>query len=225
MAKILYRNLPNIVSILGVLPIGLLLLPYGYQFLIPLIVYNNMMDDLDGILAARLNLKSSFGAMLDNMCDAVTHSMFVLVVGFHFGGLCAVASVGAMITIILRITSRLDAPSTNPRGTPTNELIRHILFLLILAVVFDFNVATPLIAAFVLHGISMLVPFAMPHLIRGRTRSAAAIGLVNLALVVAWLLPVTTPLIAAAFVLTYLFSFAKGGASWLWSSKANPKGH
>ncbi|MBW2400325.1 MAG: hypothetical protein JRG80_13765, partial [Deltaproteobacteria bacterium] len=45
---LLYKNIPNIVSILGVLPLGLLLLDDGFQFLLPLLLYNNVMDDLDG---------------------------------------------------------------------------------------------------------------------------------------------------------------------------------
>ena len=48
----LYRNLANIASILGVLPLILLFLEDGYRYLIPLIIFNNVMDDLDGILAA-----------------------------------------------------------------------------------------------------------------------------------------------------------------------------
>ncbi|MGY8768112.1 MAG: hypothetical protein ACKVH8_06755 [Pirellulales bacterium] len=41
-----YKNLANVVSILGVLPIALLFLEDGYQYLVPLIIYNNIMDDL-----------------------------------------------------------------------------------------------------------------------------------------------------------------------------------
>ncbi len=215
MGKTFYRNLPNIASILGVLPIGLLLLPNGYQFLIPLIIYNNLMDDLDGVLAARLNLKSGFGAVLDNVCDAVTHTLFVLAVGVHFGGLCAVASVGATIGIILRVVSRLEAPPVVPRGSPTNEVIRHLLFVLILGEIFDFNMAAAFAAVFAIHGVAMLVPFQMTQMIRSRARSAAAVGAVNLALILAWVVPVTAAPIAAAFMLTFLYSFTMGGYRWL----------
>jgi len=61
----IYKNLPNIVSLLGVLPLSILFFKDGFQYLIPLIIYNNIMDDLDGILAIKLNLKSDFGAALD----------------------------------------------------------------------------------------------------------------------------------------------------------------
>ena len=67
----------NVVSILGVLPICILFGEHGYDYLLPLIVYNNIMDDLDGVLAAKLNIKSNFGARLDNVCDAIAHSVFV----------------------------------------------------------------------------------------------------------------------------------------------------
>ncbi len=52
----LYKNIPNIVSILGVIPLAILFLEDGFQYLLPLILYNNVMDDLDGILAAKLEL-------------------------------------------------------------------------------------------------------------------------------------------------------------------------
>ena len=79
-----YSNLANCVSILGVLPLCLLFLKDGSQYLIPLIVYNNIMDDLDGILAAKLNIKSEFGAILDNVCDAFSHTLFVLLVAMQY---------------------------------------------------------------------------------------------------------------------------------------------
>jgi len=224
MGNQLYRNLPNIASILGVIPLGLLLLPQGYKFLIPLIIYNNFMDDLDGVLAVRLNLKSQFGAILDNVCDVVSHTLVVLFLGMHFGGPCALASVAAAAGIILRISSRLNAPPVTPRGSATNELIRHILFILVLAQQFEFNVAIGLTLLFVLHGISMLAPFEMPHLIRSKVSSVAAIAAINLVLLIAWLVPVTAVPIAACFGLTYLYSFVTRGFGWLDSPKqASPQ--
>lgn len=210
----LYRNLPNIVSLLGVLPIGLLLLPNGYQFVIPLIIFNNIMDDLDGVLAGRLGLRSSFGAALDNVCDIVAHALFVLVLGMHHGGLCAVAAAFAMGALILRVVSRLESPPTTPRGSPTNELVRHMLFALLLAPVFDFSLPPVLVAVFAIHSVAMLVPFEMPHMIRSRARTAAAIGGVNLALVLAWSIPEAAAPIAAVFVLTFLYSLARGAIRW-----------
>ena len=59
----------------------------GYRYLIPLIIFNNVMDDLDGILADKLHIRSRFGADLDNVCDAVAHGVLVLAVGAHFSGL------------------------------------------------------------------------------------------------------------------------------------------
>ncbi|MBT5926295.1 MAG: hypothetical protein HOH33_06720 [Verrucomicrobia bacterium] len=206
MSHRIYRNLPNIASILGVFPLGFLLLPQGYVFLIPLILFNNFMDDLDGVLAARLNLKSDFGAILDNVCDAASHTLFVLLVSMHYGGYCALGGAVAVICILLRISLRLKSPPQPPRGSSTNELIRHMLFLLLLADQFEFNTAIPLTVLFALHGISMLVPFEIPHLIRNMTRTTGSIALVNLALITAWLVPVTVIPIAICFVGTYLYS-------------------
>ena len=79
--------------------------------MIPLIFYNNVMDDLDGVLAARLNIQSNFGALLDNVCDAIAHTAFVMVVGVHvalqseysyLGEVCFATSLLAAVSIIVR---------------------------------------------------------------------------------------------------------------------------
>lgn len=228
LGKTAYKNLANVVSILGVVPVAMLFVEDGYQYLVPLIVYNNIMDDLDGILAAKLNIKSQFGAILDNVCDAFAHTVFVMVVGMQvwtdqggvYGGVCAALSLVAATSLVLRVVSRLDPAAVTGTGSPTNELARHMLFILLLSQIFGFTPAPLLIAAFVLHTVSMLVPYRMPWLIRSLTKSATAIALVNISLVVAWLVPHATPLIAAAFLLSYLLSFAWGGISWIKSMKA-----
>jgi phosphatidylserine synthase len=222
MGNRIYRNLPNFTSILGVIPLGFLLLPEGFELLVPMIIYNNFMDDLDGVLATRLKLKSEFGAILDNVCDAVSHTLFILLVCLHFGGLPTLAGVVAAIGVLVRISSRLKSPPPPPRGSATNELIRHLLFLLLLAKQFEFNEAIPLAIIFVLHGITMLVPFKMPHLVRSRAQSPAAIGAVNVALLIAWLVPITLIPIATCFVSTYLYSLVTQGFEWCRSQPATP---
>ena len=214
-----YKNLANVVSILGVVPVAILFVEDGYQYLIPLIVYNNVMDDLDGILAAKLNIKSPFGAILDNVCDAIAHTVFVMVVGMHvgvecggvWGVVCAAFSLLAATSLVLRVVSRLDPAAVTGTGSPTNELVRHMFLILLLSQVFGFAPSPLLIAAFLFYAVSMLAPFPMPWLVRSLTKSATAIGLLNVSLVVAWLVPYATPLIAAAFFVSYLLSFAFGG--------------
>ena len=222
--NILLRNLANIVSVLGVLPICILFGEHGYKYLLPLIIYNNVMDDLDGVLAAKLNIRSDFGSLLDNVCDAIVHVVFVMVVGMHIaqeaghpylGWICLASSLLATVAMILRVINRINPTSACGTGSPTNELIRHILFVVLVAQIFAFNPAPYWIAACLLHAVSMLAPFKMPYLIRSLTKSAVAIGMVNVALLVAWLLPSVAPVVAASFVLTYLASFATGGVHWL----------
>jgi len=211
----LYRNLANVTSILGVLPLVLLFFDDGYRYVIPLIIFNNVMDDLDGILAAKLDIRSQFGADLDNVCDAVAHVALALAVGAHFGGMVLIASAIAAGSLILRVTSRLNPEAVSKGGSPTNELMRHLLFLLLLEQHLGFESGSFLIPLFLLHTVSMLVPYKMPTLIRGWAKSAAAVGAVNAALIAAWLIPSVTLLIAAAFVLTYLYSFIVEGVRWL----------
>lgn len=221
--NIVLRNLANIVSILGVLPICILFGEDGYQYLIPLIFYNNVMDDLDGILASRLNIQSYFGSLLDNVCDVIAHTVFVMVVGMHFaqeaghpflGGVCLAGSLLAAVAMIVRVVSRINPSFAAGTGSPTNELVRHIFFVILLEQIFEFDPMPYLILTFLLHAVSMLAPFRMPYLIRSLTKSATAIGMVNVALLAAWLIPYTTSFIAAAFGVTYLVSFATGAFRW-----------
>lgn len=202
----IYKNLANTVSILGVLPLCILFQEGGFRYLVPLIVYNNVMDDLDGILAGKLNIGSDFGARLDNVCDAIAHSVFAMAIGMHFGGLCIVASMIGATAIVLRGVIRLDPGHVKSVGSPTNELIRHLFFVLVIAQIFMFNATPFLTVTFLLHAVSMLVPYKLPYLIRSMTKSPLAIGLVNVALLVAWLVPIAAPLIAASFLISYVCS-------------------
>ncbi len=206
-----YRNLPNIVSMLGVLPLSLLLLEDGFSYLPALIVYNNFMDDLDGILARELQLSSDFGARLDNVADAVSHILVSLVVGAHYGGIVLVFSAVVAVAILIRVVQRLDPSSVYGTGTPTNELMRHLLLLVVLQNAFDLDITPYLVAVFAVNALTMLVPFS---LLRARTKSVVAILGVNVVLAAAWLTPEAAPFIAAAFFGTYLYSFGVGSVSW-----------
>jgi phosphatidylglycerophosphate synthase len=210
----LYKNIPNIVSILGVLPLAILFFKDGFQYLIPLIIYNNIMDDLDGILAIKLHLKSHFGAALDNVCDAVAHIIFVIAIGVHYEMTFSIVSLIAVTVILLRVTSRITASEKIRIGSPTNELMRHLLLVLLTAQYFEFAPDSLLITVALLNSISMLSPFPMPYLIRSLTKSATAIGFVNASLLVAWLIPITSFIIALCFFTTHLYSLISGSARW-----------
>ena len=211
----IYRNLPNIISILGVLPLVLLLLDDGFAYLCALIVFNNFMDDLDGILARTLRLRSAFGADLDNVCDAVAHTLIAMVVGVHYGGVVGVASLIATVAILVRVVQRLGPSLVSGTGTPTNELMRHLLLLSILGGLYGWDITACLVVALLLNSVSMHVPFAMPHLVRAWAGSTTAVMSVNAALVLAWGVPATAPFVAAAFFGTYLYSFAVGALGWI----------
>ncbi len=185
------------------------------MYLCPLIVFNNIMDDLDGILAKKLGLRSEFGAGLDNVCDAVAHILIAMVVGTHYGGVVLAASLLSAVAILVRVVQRLAPSPAAGTGTPTNELMRHLLLLVVLQGSFGFDITPYLVAVFLLNSASMLVPFAMPHLVRSKAKTATAILGVNVALAIVWYVPVTTPFMAAAFLGTYLYSFVVGGVGWL----------
>ncbi|MDA7914689.1 CDP-alcohol phosphatidyltransferase family protein [bacterium] len=204
---LIYRNLANVASILGVLPLYLLFGDSGAAYLIPLIIYCNVMDDLDGVLATKLGIGSEFGARLDNVCDSVSHSMILMFVGMEIGGICTFAALIATAVVVLRGVARLDPNATPGTGSPTNELVRHVFFILLLAEQYSFDGSPFLIIACLLNAITMTFPRKLPLMIRGMAKSAVAIGFVNVALLVAWLVPSTMPLIAAAFIGTYLYSF------------------
>lgn len=213
-AKFTYRNLANATSLLGVLPLVVLFLENGYQYVIPLIIFNNFMDDLDGVLAAKLNIRSRFGADLDNVCDAVAHISLALAVGAHFGNFLVVASAIAAGAILIRIVTRLNPNAITRTGSQTNELMRHMLFALLLAGQFGFSPEYVLIVVFLVHAVSMLLPWQLPHPIIDNANSATRLGLVNITLLTAWLLPVLTPVIAAAFAAAYIYAFIVGSVGW-----------
>jgi len=211
----LYRNIPNMISLLGVIPLLLLFVEDGYQYLIPLIIFNNIMDDLDGIAATKLNLRSRFGADLDNVCDAVAHVAITLAVGANFGGIVAIMSMLAAGAIILRVTTRVNPEGQTGNGSPTNELMRHLLFALLLTQTFDVDPTIYLVSLFLLHSASLVAPYKLPMMIRSMTNTARTVVLLNIVLVLAWLVPATTPFIAAVFIGAYLYSFVVGGRHWL----------
>lgn len=206
MNSFLFKNIANIVSILGVIPLALLYLDNGYQYLLPLIVFNNIMDDLDGILATKLNIKSRFGADLDNVCDAVAHVAITLALGVHFSGIVLVASMIASGAIIFRATSRLN-PSTPAGGSPTNELMRHIFFVLILSNIFTFNPDYILVVVLILNTISMSSSKKMTFMLRSQAKTASLVILVNISLILSLLSPILSPYIAFIFFITYLYAF------------------
>ncbi len=223
--KQIYLNLPNIVSILGVLPLFILLREDAFVFLCPLIVLNNFMDDLDGVMAKKLSLRSEFGAGLDNVCDAVAHILIAMVVGTYYGGVVLAFALLSAVAILVRVVRRLAPLPAPATGTPTNELMRHLLLLVVLQLSLGFDITPFLVAAFLLNSVSMLVPFAMPHLVRSMAKSATAILGINLALALACFVPVTAPYIAAVVFGTYLYSFAVGGVRRLRRHERMKPGH
>ena len=178
----------------------------GYQYLIPLIIYNNLMDDLDGILAGKLNLRSDFGARMDNVCDSISHTIIIMVISVEFGLACILAGLVAVAAVQVRSISRLDPTVVKGTGSPTNELIRHCLFALLIASMFDFDPTYIIIGVFLVNTITMFVPHPMPYMVRSMTKSTIAVLAVNVALAVAWLVPYSVVPLAAAFISTYLYS-------------------
>ena len=138
-----------------------------------------------------------------------------MVIAMHHGVVCGAVSVVAILAIELRVVSRLRPGARPASGSPTNELVRHMLFILLLAETYAFDATPYLIAAFILHAISMIAPLPMPYLLRSMTKSAVAIAMLNLALLSAWLLPISTPVIAACFFVSYVLSFIAGAIRWL----------
>lgn len=213
--SVVHKNLANLVSILGILPLILLFDENGFKYILPLIIYNNVIDDLDGVLAKKLGIASETGMRLDNVCDGFAHTVFIMVVGMHYGWICALASLVASASIILRVTKRLDPKGGQSCGSMTNELVRHTFFVLLLSQFFDFRPEPFLVVTFALHALSMLAPFPMPYLFRSLCKSAKAVLLINILLIVAWLLPFTAPVIAGCFCISYLYSFGWGWPAWL----------
>ena len=125
-----------------------------------------------------------------------------------------VASAIAAGSILIRIITRLNPKFAGGTGSQTNELMRHMLFALLLAGQFDISPEYILVPVFLMHSVSMVLPYQMPHFIIDRASSPTLLGFVNVALVVAWLVPLATPIISAAFIAAYVNSYIAGSFGW-----------
>jgi phosphatidylglycerophosphate synthase len=200
----IYRNLPNAASILGVAPLALVFSENGRSLLPALIVYNNFMDDLDGTLARELGLRSDFGGTLDNLCDTAAHILLALAVGACYGNAALAAASVAAAAILVRMTTRITLGVRAVNGSTTNELMRHLLFLVLLDRGQHVEVSTLVIVTLLAHSVTMVVPFPMPWLLRTLAKTTVPILLINVALVAAWLRPEAILPVAIPFWASYL---------------------
>ena len=221
LGQIAFKNIANICSILGVLPFILLLQPNGFQFLPVLIIYNNVMDDLDGYLAKVLGIRSAFGAQIDNLCDGIVHILVVWTVAVHYSEITIGLALLVTVSMIIRVTTRLADLNHAAHGSATNELMRHMLFLLVLEIYFDVQIEYYLMIVFCIHSLTLIAPFPMSKQLRALSNSFWYLCLINLSLGMALFFPVAAPFIMAAFMLTYLYSFLSSGFTWIGRSKTN----
>jgi hypothetical protein len=52
----------------------------------------------------------------------------------------------------------------------------------------------------------MLWRYPMPYMIRSQAKTVFAVAMVNVLLILAWLVPYSTPIIAGCFIFAYLYS-------------------
>jgi phosphatidylserine synthase len=213
--RAIYRNLPNAASVLGVAPLGLVFAEDGRRLLPWLILYNNFMDDLDGTLARTLDLRSEFGGTLDNLCDTAAHILLAFAVGGCYGAPAVAAAAVAATAILVRMATRISLGPRATNGSTTNELMRHLLFLLLLDRAYQVDVSTLVVITLLAHAMTMVAPFPMPYLLRTMATTTAPILLINVALVGASLLPGAIVPVATAFWASYLVTLVVSGARYL----------
>ncbi len=204
-----YRNIANLISLLGIAPLLLLLLPEGLSWIPWVIVLNNIADDLDGLVAGWLNIRSQFGAHLDNVCDAVVHGGIVMVLASSLAPIGLTIGFLAACSVVIRSTRRLS-PNSSPGGSPTNELMRHCLLAMIMADLGWISASLVLPVIFLLHAISMQLTENMPWMIRSLARSPAQIIMLNIILLALvaypapWLVGLTTLIITGGYILSFI---------------------
>lgn len=211
-------NIANMVTLAGVLPLSGLLTPVGLAYLPYFLVYTNAIDDLDGVLARRLGIESSFGAILDNLCDAVAHVLLVMVISAVKGGAMMWWALLPVTAILIRIALRLETQSAHTFGSSTNELLRHLLFLILLEQTWSLEMEVAFIAVFLCHSVSLLVPFQMTYLVRGWFKSPFYLLVLNIMLLVMVFVPLLATLIAPVYFIAYLFSLGWGAIKWAQST-------
>ena len=77
------------------------------------------MDDLDGILAVKLDIKSNLGALLDNVCDAISHTMIMMVVGRHYLEAAEHSYLGAACMAACLLARSFATSASTAPGTPS----------------------------------------------------------------------------------------------------------
>jgi phosphatidylglycerophosphate synthase len=213
--RAIYRNVPNAASVLGVAPLVLLCAEDGRRLLPALILYNNFMDDLDGTLARTLDLRSDYGGTLDNLCDTAAHILLAFAVGACYGPPAMGAAAVAAAAILVRMATRITLGPRATNGSTTNELMRHLLFLLLLDRAYHVDVSALVVLTLLAHAVTMVVPFPMPYLLRTMAKTTAPIFLINVALVGAALLPWAILPVATAFWASYLVTLVVSGVRYL----------
>lgn len=173
---LLRAALPSILSILGLVPMFLLLSYEWRGYLSWFILYYLAMDDLDGSVARALGTESRFGEHLDDTCDAVVHSVVAVLGGLVLGGMVLVASFVVATAIVIRMAARSSGIGRGvPWGEPGNEV--SILWLILHSGGTVAWLGTDLVITLLLmiHAAMMLMPFPV-RIVRTRLKRAASVA-------------------------------------------------
>jgi hypothetical protein len=133
----------------------------------------------------------------------------VIAVGTYFGGALTVISLIAAFSIVLRTAARIDPNSISDQGTQTNELLRHIMFILLIGEMTGLNLVPILTTIFLMNSISMLLPTRFPFMLVHYAKTPVSMMWFNISLILAYWFQPLTYLIGAAFFITYIYSFSK----------------
>jgi len=144
----LYRNIPNCITFLRIAATAALLFisPFSKEFY-AIYALAGLSDVLDGWLARRLKLSSSFGAKLDSAADLTFYTvMFIQICPVLWAVLPRVIWLGVALVVFLRLCSYAVAAIKFHRFASLHTLMNKLTGATVFAL--PYVVMTPIITAY-----------------------------------------------------------------------------
>ena len=121
-----------------------------YHYLPLIAAINLLADDLDGMVARRLNVSSEFGRYLDLVCDTASHSFLLMVVAANHGALSIIIAPVILMSMFYRLSKSASQTIGKDNGTTTNEYIVSLQLVVALELSWDLDLEYLLAALAVL---------------------------------------------------------------------------
>jgi phosphatidylserine synthase len=129
----------NSISLLGIIPVFLLLYPQMYSYFPLIASFNILADDLDGIVARSMGTNSERGRFIDILCDAFSHIVLLMAAAKNHGFFIKLLALTALVSMISRLASSSLKKVGKFNGTTTNEYVVSMHLVIALELLWGVN--------------------------------------------------------------------------------------